>query len=138
MTDYTLTVPENVYRRAEQMARATAQPVEAVLLDHLRLLADAAPLLAEDEEAELQALRYLSDDALWTIAREQMASEAQARMRTLMDKNSSSAITPEEHHELARLVVRGQQLMLRKSEAAAVLTRRGYTVSAQGLAARLP
>jgi len=100
-------------------------------------LADAAPLLAEDEEAELQALRYLSDDALWTIARERMAPEAQARTRTLMDKNSSGAITPEDYQELTRLVERGQRLMLRKSEAAAVLTRRGHTVSAQDLAARL-
>lgn len=126
MTGYTLTIPETVYRQAKAIAQATQRPVETVLLDHLRLLADSAPLLSTVEEAELQALRYLSDDALWTIAREQMAADAQARMQALMDRNSSGVITPMEQQELMRLVERGQQLMLRKSEAAAVLAQRGY------------
>jgi hypothetical protein len=128
MTDYTLTVPEDVYRRVAKIAQDTSQPIETVLLEHLRLLADAAPILSTEEETELQVLQYLSDDALWTIAREQMIASAQNRMQELMDKNSSGEITTDEHEELTRLVERGQQLMLRKSEAAAVLTQRGYKV----------
>jgi hypothetical protein len=131
MTGYTLTVPEEVYRRVQQIARATVQPVEVVLLEYLQRLAEAVPVLAAEEEVELQALRYLSDDALWAMTREQMAAEAQARLQTLMDKNSKGEITPAEHRELARLVERGQQLMLRKSEAAAILFQRGYTVRPQ-------
>ncbi|MDQ7035782.1 MAG: hypothetical protein Q9P01_13405 [Anaerolineae bacterium] len=37
------------------------------MLKQLRLWTDAAPLLDDDEEAELQALHYLSDDALWQL-----------------------------------------------------------------------
>jgi hypothetical protein len=133
MTDYTLTVPEDVYRRAAKIAQDTSQPIETVLLEYLRLLADAAPILTADEEAELQALHYLSDDALWTIAREQMVTTSQNRMQVLMDKNSSGAIIADEHEELTHLVERGQQLMLRKSEAAAVLTQRGYKVKPEDL-----
>ncbi len=103
MTGYTLTVPEEVYRRVQQIARATAQPVDVVLLEYLQRLAEAVPVLAAEEEAELQALRYLSDDALWALMREQMAAETQARLQTLMDKNSRGEITPAEHQELARL-----------------------------------
>jgi hypothetical protein len=43
--------------------------------------------LPDDERAELRALVYLSDDALWTMAREQMASAKQERMQALMDKD---------------------------------------------------
>ena len=88
MTGYTLTVPEEVYRRVQQIAQATAQPVDVVLLEYLQRLAEAVPVLAAEEEVELQALRYLSDDALWALMREQMAAETQARLQTLMDKNS--------------------------------------------------
>ncbi len=136
MTGYTLTVPEEVYRRVQQIAQATAQPVDVVLLEYLQRLAEAVPVLAAEEEVELQALRYLSDDALWALMREQMAAETQARLQTLMDKNSRGAITPAEHQELARLVERGQQLMLRKSEAAVILSQRGYTVRPQDSGAR--
>jgi hypothetical protein len=135
MTDYTLTVPEDVYRRVAKIAQDTSLPIETVLLEHLRLLADAAPILSTDEEAELQALHYLSDDALWTIAREQMVATAQNRMLVLMDKNSSGEITADEHEELTNLVERGQQLMLRKSEAAAVLTQRGFKVNPEDMKA---
>jgi len=114
MSDYTFSVPEEVYRRVQKIARQTRQPVEVVMLDHLRLWAETAPLLNDDEEAELQALRYLSDDALWTMAREQMAADLQARMQTLMDKNTSGDINAKELEELTGLVERGQRLMLRK------------------------
>jgi hypothetical protein len=123
MTDYTLTVPKDIYIRVSQIAQERSRPVDDVMLDYLRTL--AAPL-PPDEEAELDALKSLSDDALWTIAREQMAADLQQRMQTLMDRNSSGAITADEYSELEALVDRGQRLMLRKSEAAAILTGRGY------------
>ena len=136
MSDYMLTVPQEVYDRVRQIAEETAQPVDQVMLDYLRTMADSLPALAPDEEAELAALRNLSDDALWTIARESMPENLQAQMQTLMDKNSLGTIASEERSELESLVERGQRLMLRKSEAAALLTRRGYKVTPGDMAAR--
>jgi hypothetical protein len=136
MTDFTLTIPEELYLRARKIAQAIAQPVEEVLLEQLRLWTEAVPMLADDEEAELQALRYLSDDALWTMAREQMPDDLQRKMQALMDKNSAGNITAAEMAELSQLVERGQQLMLRKSEAAALLTKRGYKVTSKDMAKR--
>src|ERR1043165_7825006 len=120
MSNYTLTVPEEVYERARQIAQETSQPVDQVMIEYLRTLSAPFPTLPPDEEAELEALQYLSDDALWTIAREQMADHLQATMQTLMDKNSAGTIAADEHKELENLVERGQQLMVRKSEAAAL------------------
>jgi hypothetical protein len=136
MSDFTLTIPDKLYQRAQQIAEAVSQPVARVLLEQLQLWTDAVPPLDTDEEAELQALRYLSDDALWTIAREQMPQEIQARMQVLLDKNTRGAIMEDEYTELTSLVERGQRLMLRKSEAAALLTKRGYTVSKKDMAGR--
>ncbi len=133
MSDFTLTVPDEMVAAARQIAEATEQPLEEVLLSRLKS-ALPLPVLPPDEEAELEALKHLSDDALWTIAREQMPQEVRERMQVLMDRNSRGTITPDEYRTLEGLVDRGQRLTLRKSEAAALLTRRGYTVHPDDLA----
>ncbi len=128
MSDYVLTVPEEVYARARQIAEETSQLVDEVMIEYLRTLPIPLPTLLPEEE-ELDALKKLSNDALWTIAREQMPDDLQIRMQDLMDKNSIGAITSDEYIELEGLVERGQQLMVRKSEAAALLTQRGYKIT---------
>ena len=128
-----LRVPEDISTRARQIAQTTAQPVEQILLDHLKTLSVPLPVLPPDTQAELAALHYLSDDALWTIAREQMPQDIQTRAHALMDKNSCGVITDEEHAELETLVERGDRLMLRKAEAAALLKERGYTFTPKDL-----
>jgi len=74
----------------------------------------------------LRALDHLSDDALRAIAGEKMSAENQAQIRQLMNRQSKGTVTAAEQHILAALVERGEQLMLRKAEAAAILVRRGY------------
>jgi hypothetical protein len=130
----TLQIPEYIYEHARQVAETTAKPIETVLVEQLEEA--SVPLLPPDEEAELASLKNLSDDALWTIAREQMAASIQERMQVLMDKNSRGTITPDEYRELEDFVDRGQRLMLRKSEAAALLTDRGYKITRQDLRPR--
>jgi hypothetical protein len=50
-----------------------------------------------------------------------------------MERNSQGILTQEEQETLAALVVRGDQLMLRKAEAAAILVHRGYPRSVTDL-----
>lgn len=124
MSDYTLTIPDTVYNRAKRIAWETSRPVEDVLLHQLEKLEE--PALPPDQQAELDALRHLSDDALWTIAREQMPEAIEVRAHTLMDKNSLRQITDDEYAELQQLSQRADRLMLRKAEAASILRERGY------------
>lgn len=127
MTDeIVLTIPEDISARARQIAETTEQPVEQVLIEHLKTLSSPLPELPSEDQAELEALHHLSSDALWTIAREQMPETAQNRAHELMSKNSRGIITDEERAELEALVERSDRLMLRKAEAASILTKRGY------------
>ncbi|KAB2834857.1 MAG: hypothetical protein F9K48_05455 [Candidatus Brocadia sp.] len=127
----TLQIPEHIYERAQQVAETTDQPLEAVFLHELENA--FLPPLPEDEEAELSALSYLSDDALWTIAREQMPSLRQERMQVLMDGNTKGTLLEVEYQELEHLVEQGQRLMLRKGKAAALLTERDYKITRESL-----
>lgn len=128
MTDQiTLTLPEELSARARQIAETTAQPIEQVLLEHLKTLSPSLPSLPPDLQQELDALHQLSNDTLWTIARDQMPEDAQGLAHELMDKNSRGTITDDERAELEALVERGDRLMVRKAEAAAILRKRGST-----------
>ena len=126
---YSLRIPDDVHQWAEKIAKQNNQTVDEVLMMYVRLVSQNMPVLPADEESELAALKYLSDDALWTIARDTMAQNEADRMKLLMDKNSAGTITGNEFSELEKLVERGQKLTLRKSEAMAILTERGYSVS---------
>lgn len=131
MTDYTLTIPDELYQRARQIAEETEQPIDSVLIEHLRTLSVPLPVLPPDEQAEVDALKHLSDDALWTIAGEQMPQDVQDRMQILMDKNSLGTISDAEYAELEGYVERGNRLMVRKAEAAGILMERGHIFTQQ-------
>jgi hypothetical protein len=138
MTDYevTLSIPGYLYDRARRTAEQTIQPIEVVLISSIETGLPDDDALSLDEQAELDALAHLSDDALWTFAREQMPTDLQARMQVLMDKNTQGQLTAEERRELEELVERGDRLTLRKAEAAALLTGKGYKITPKDLAAR--
>ena len=136
MSDYILTVPDDVVRRARRLAEQSSLPLEKVLIEHLRTLPTALPPLPPEEEAELEALGHLSDDTLWTIAREQMEPEVQERLQALMDKNTQGKLNAGEADQLEQLVDRGLRLTLRKSAAAALLIERGFSITPETLTPR--
>ncbi len=130
-----ITIPDELTDQLQHLAGMRRQPVEQLVLERLRQLLDE-PLsqLPATEQAELEALHYLSDDALRSIAAEQMSATLQQRMSTLLERNNQGTLTATEHDELAALAERGDQLMLRKAEAAVLLQQRGYTVTTQDFA----
>jgi hypothetical protein len=136
MSHYTVTlpVPDYIYDRARQIVEETSQSIEAVLLQQLHdAFTEPLPELAPEEQSELEALTYLSDDALWTIAREQMPEDRQTRLQALMEANSQGTLDDAQREALEALVAQGQRLSLRKAQAAALLTERGYPVTLEAI-----
>lgn len=76
MSEYTSSIPHTLYEKAQRLAKQTLPSVDDLICTRLEDALDQ-PMLAlpSDERAELQAMSYLSNDALWTIAREQMQPE---------------------------------------------------------------
>ena len=137
MTDYVISISESLYEQARRLAEQQNVPVDEVIRERL---ADSLqqPLvgLPADEQSELQAMSYLSDDALWTIARERMQPTKQVRLSYLMEKNSQGTLSEDEHEELTRLVDDGDRLTLRKAQAMKLLLQRGYSVELNDLQPR--
>lgn len=134
MNDYTFSIPDTLYEKARRVAQQTSQQVDEVIREKLEGALDE-PLfdLPDDEKEELKAMAYLSDDTLWTIAREQMPKTIQERMSTLMTRNTRGTITDDEVAELTQLVERGNRLTLRKAQAMKYLTERGYKITLDDL-----
>lgn len=125
-----ITIPENLSTRLRQLAAQRQQPVETIIADRLFTALDGElDNLPTDEQAELRALHHLSVDALRAIAAEQMMPVNQEMMAQLMTRSSKGELKQEEQEKLAALVERGDRLMLRKAEAAAILVHRGYAQS---------
>ena len=134
MSKYTISIPHSLYEKAQRLAKHTSQSVDDLICMRLEGALDQPLLeLPSDERAELHAMSYLSTDALWTIAREQMLPDLQQSMGQLMEKNSQGTITAEEFRDLSALMERGQRLTLRKAQAMKLLLERGYAVSFEAL-----
>lgn len=134
MSIHMIPISDNVYKKAQRVANQLSQPVGDLIQTKLESLLDQPIVdLPVDEMAELQVMVYLSDDTLWTIAREQMPPTLQKRLSALMNRNSEGIITSDEHNELSALVERGERLMLRKAEAMKLLLERGYSVTLDDL-----
>lgn len=121
-----ITIPDSISARLRNLAARRRQPVETIIADRLfTALDEELDALSTNEQAELRALHHLSNDALRAIAAEQMSPENQARMSDLMDRHTFGELSADEQSQLQSLVERGDRLMLRKAEAAAILVQRG-------------
>jgi hypothetical protein len=128
-----VTLPEDITEQANTIAELTERSVEQVVIEHLRTLRAPDSALPQELRSELEALQYLSDDALWLIAREQVAVSLQTRINALLDASRADAMTEAMRDELATLLDRADSVMLRKAEAALLLTRRGYELTPDDL-----
>lgn len=127
MNNYTVSIPDSLYQKAKEVAQQKSLSVDEVIRAGLEgAFVDSMLEIPLDEQVELKAMTYLSDDALFSMMREQMQHAKQLRMSALMDKNNNGTISDEEHAELVTLVDDGQRLTLRKATAMSILMDRGY------------
>lgn len=118
-------ISENLFTRLQHLALRRQQPVEKIISERLfTSVDDELDKLPFAEQAELRALHHLSNDALRTIAAEQMRTDNQLLLTQLMEQHSRGLLLQDKQETLKELVTRGDQLMLRKAEAAAILVHR--------------
>ena len=127
--DVVLPLPEDLYIRLEQTARATKQSLTYMLVRSVRAGSPPDWSQAPTEfQADLAALDRLGDDALWRVARSQRSAADAARLQELLEKNAADALTAVERLELEAEVAEADRFMLRKAHAAALLQWRGHVV----------
>jgi len=125
----TLHLPEALYRRLANTARATQRSLADVLLHAVRV---GSPPTWEDVPPEFQPdlaqMDRLGDDELWNIVHLQEAEAGVSRYDELLERNQAGSLTDAERVELNNLRGAADRLMLRKAHAAAMLRWRGHIV----------
>ncbi|MCL4835768.1 MAG: hypothetical protein KJZ86_25240 [Caldilineaceae bacterium] len=127
--EITLSLPEFLYLRFQQMAQATRQPVDDLLV---RAVAMGGPPSWEEAparfQAELAALDRMTDDALWRVARTRHSQSEADRMQELLEKRIAEAMDEDEKSELESMLHGADLTMLRKAHAVALLRWRGHII----------
>ncbi|MEM6501105.1 MAG: hypothetical protein AAF685_04610 [Cyanobacteria bacterium P01_C01_bin.89] len=123
MQTLALQIPDSLYDRLYQTARAVQQPIEQIVLRSLQI---GAPPGFDDVPAEFQTrlaeLDGLEDGELFAIAATKQSPQEFARYETLLSLGDRSDA---EQTELDSLRFEADLLMLRKAHAAALLRWRG-------------
>jgi hypothetical protein len=131
----TLQIPEPLYQRLVDTARATNRPLEDVTLHALNVGSPPDWTNVPDEfQVDLAALDRLEDEALWKIAQSHKSPADMERYSLLLERsqlcrqNQEGMLTDAERGELTALRAESDRFMLLKAQAAALLHWRGYQI----------
>ncbi len=114
----TLDLPEEIYQRAQKVARATQRPIEQVVVEWIQ------PPQSEPGEA-VARLETLSNDQLLQIARSRTPCDHSRRLQELLSTQQQRTLTEKEQQEAVALVEQEDLLTLQKARALFLLNQRG-------------
>ncbi|ETW96416.1 MAG: hypothetical protein ETSY2_46440 [Candidatus Entotheonella gemina] len=122
-------LPDEMYQRFRQVAHATNQPLEEVVFQTIRgNLPPSLDDLDPKSHSIVADLQQLSDDRLWTIAKEELSPEQWRRHQELLQKAYDDDLTAAEMQELETLRETTDRLITRRSYALALLKWHGHTI----------
>lgn len=120
-TKITITLPDEVYQRAERFARLANRDIASVVADTIEL---SIPPISP-EAAALEPVSALSDEQVMALTQLQMEPEQDARLSDLLDRQQSGILTEIERIELQTLMQIYQEGLLRKATALSEAVKRG-------------
>jgi hypothetical protein len=116
----TLTLPSEVFRQAEALARRAGRPVGDLLAETVEL--SLRPLGAAPDEPPPDAW---SDEEVLAGADQQMPAAEDQRLSELLQRQQAGPLTSTERSDLNGLMALYQRLLLRKAQALREAVRRG-------------
>jgi hypothetical protein len=121
MKTVTLTLQDDVYRRAAQFAQLANLKVNDVLSDVIEL----SLLPPNPQPSAVKPVSELSDKEVLKLTELQMAPAQDRRLSRLLDRQQAGKLKAEERVELLTLMQVYQDGLLRKAQALAEAVRRG-------------
>ncbi len=124
-TQITITLPDEVYQRAERFARLANRDIASVLADTIRL--SIPPIRADI--FDLEPISDLSDEQVLALTELQMESDQDTRLGELLDHQQAGLLVENERLELQALMQIYQEGLLRKATALSEAVKRGLMES---------
>lgn len=120
-TQITITLPDEVYQRAERFARLANRDVASVLADTIQLSIPSVRANVLD----LEPISDLSDEQILALTELQMEPEQDTRLSELLDRQQAGLLAEDERLELQALMQIYQEGLLRKATALSEAVKRG-------------
>jgi hypothetical protein len=120
-TQVIVTLPDEVYQRAECLAQLTSRDIADVLADTIAL--SLPPLSLQSMKP--QPVTELSDEAILALAELQMHPDQDRRLSLLLDRQQTGELSDPERVELFALMQLYQEGLLRKAQALHEAVNRG-------------
>lgn len=120
-TRVVVTLPDDVYRRVEQLAQLTNRGVADLLADTITLSLPPLDIFTQS----VQAVTSLSDEDVLALTELQMLPAQDRRLSALLQKQQAQALSDPERAELLALMQVYQEGLLRKAQALREAVRRG-------------
>jgi hypothetical protein len=120
-TQITITLPDDIYQRAELFARLANRDIASVLADTIQLSIPPVSL----DVLDLPPVADLPDDQVLALTELQMEPDQDARLSALLDRQQANLITENERLELQALMQLYQEGLLRKATALSEAVKRG-------------
>jgi hypothetical protein len=120
-TQITITLPDEVYQRAEQFARLANRDVASVLADTIQF--SIPPVRAD--LLDLEPVSNLTNEQVLALAELQMEPSQDRRLSELLDRQQSGLLMEDERLELQSLMQIYQGGLLRKATAISEAVKRG-------------
>ena len=119
--DILLKLPDHVLRRAQLAAQRSGRPVSDILTEAIELSLNPLGAPPDDEEP----MAAWSDAKVLAAADAQMSETEDSRLSELLDLQQAASLTAADRVELAALMGRYQDGLLRKAQALREAVRRG-------------
>ncbi|UBF29360.1 hypothetical protein K9N68_16900 [Kovacikia minuta CCNUW1] len=112
-TQITITLPDEIYQRAERFARLANRDIASVLVDTIQL--SIPPIRADI--LDLEPISDLSNEQVLALTEFQMEPDQDARLSELLDRQQAGSLIEDERLELQALMQVYQEGLLRKATA---------------------
>ncbi|MHC5724867.1 MAG: hypothetical protein ACYTXY_12140 [Nostoc sp.] len=120
-TQIIITLPDEIYQRAERFARLANRDLASILVDTIQL---SIPLVSGDI-TDLEPVFALSDEEVLVLTELQMESAQDARLSKLLDRQQSGTLSEGDRSELQTLMQVYQEELLRKATVLSEAVKRG-------------
>jgi predicted transcriptional regulator len=120
-TQITITLPDEIYQRAELFARLANRDIASILADTIQL--SIPPV--RTSILDLEPIADISDKQVLALTELQMEPEQDARLSELLDRQQAGLLVESERLELQALMQIYQEGLLRKATALSEAVKRG-------------
>lgn len=124
-TQISLTLPDEVYRRAEHLAKLVSRDVTDVLFEAISLSLTPVGIVSDVTRDSLPDVAGLSDEEVMALTQLQMEPEQDLSLSELLDKQQAGILTEAERPQLWGLMQVYQEKLLLKAQALREAVERG-------------